>query len=307
MYLAENKLVTSAPPRTFGTPLYNRGFSFTEGYKYGFNGQEKDNEIAGKGNTNTALHWEYDTRLGRRWNLDLIIKPWQSDYLCFSGNPIFKTDINGDDDIFDVNGHFLRSTKTGDNIKIQVSNTKTIYLSEAKFKLTTIKETDGSTREVGTKQSNSVIGNIVNHYSNSKANFTVEHDDGSYAASEPDKKTIHISTDKTGRTSPLLNNYHNFASAVLHEEIHRNNGDKGMPASDLSLKGASDHLDVYLKQMKDPSWSKTTPDYQKQMLNNVETLIGNINFQQNGKSSVDSDLSKQYRKEFDKLKSKDKK
>jgi hypothetical protein len=39
-------------------------------YRFGFNGQEKVNEIAGVGNHNTAEFWEYDTRLGRRWNLD---------------------------------------------------------------------------------------------------------------------------------------------------------------------------------------------------------------------------------------------
>jgi hypothetical protein len=37
-------------------------------YRYGFNGQEKDDEVCGSGNLNTAEFWEYDTRLGRRWN-----------------------------------------------------------------------------------------------------------------------------------------------------------------------------------------------------------------------------------------------
>lgn len=41
-----------------------------EAYPFGFNGQEKVNEIADVGNHTTALHWEYDTRLGRRWNLE---------------------------------------------------------------------------------------------------------------------------------------------------------------------------------------------------------------------------------------------
>ncbi|MFN9319572.1 MAG: hypothetical protein ACK58Q_03225, partial [Chitinophagales bacterium] len=39
-------------------------------YYFGFNGQEKDDEVYGAGNLNTAEFWEYDTRIGRRWNTD---------------------------------------------------------------------------------------------------------------------------------------------------------------------------------------------------------------------------------------------
>lgn len=67
-------------------------------YRYGFNTQERDDEIAGFGNIMTAEYWEYDTRLGRRWNLDPAFKlfPWQSPYLTFDDNPILKNDPNGD-------------------------------------------------------------------------------------------------------------------------------------------------------------------------------------------------------------------
>ncbi|MDP3929526.1 MAG: hypothetical protein Q8R57_10930 [Bacteroidota bacterium] len=45
----------------------------------------------------SAEFWEYDTRLGRRWNQDPIVKPNESPYLCFGGNPIFHNDPDGDD------------------------------------------------------------------------------------------------------------------------------------------------------------------------------------------------------------------
>jgi hypothetical protein len=35
-------------------------------YRYGFNGMEKDVEVAGNQNIYTAAFWEYDARLGRR-------------------------------------------------------------------------------------------------------------------------------------------------------------------------------------------------------------------------------------------------
>ncbi len=65
-------------------------------YLYSFNGQEKDDEIAGAGNINTAMFWEYDTRLGRRWNLDPKPDPSISSYASFANNPIWYTDILGD-------------------------------------------------------------------------------------------------------------------------------------------------------------------------------------------------------------------
>jgi RHS repeat-associated protein len=76
------------PGRTFNSPSY----------RYGMNGQEKDDEITGvSGATYTATHWEYDARLGRRWNTDPVVKDKESPYACFNDNPILKTDKEGDD------------------------------------------------------------------------------------------------------------------------------------------------------------------------------------------------------------------
>ena len=68
---------------TFGMIMLGRQIPSSE-YRFGFNGQEKTDEISGNGNHTTAEYWEYDTRLGRRWNLDPVKKPWQSDYACLA-------------------------------------------------------------------------------------------------------------------------------------------------------------------------------------------------------------------------------
>ena len=65
-------------------------------YRFAFNSQEKTDEIAGAGNHNTALFWEYDTRTGRRWNRDPKPTVGISDYACFGGNPISISDVLGD-------------------------------------------------------------------------------------------------------------------------------------------------------------------------------------------------------------------
>ena len=68
-------------------------------YRYGFNGQEKSDEIKGEGNSYTAQFWEYDPRIGRRWNVDPILKPYESSYASFANNPIWITDRLGNDSV----------------------------------------------------------------------------------------------------------------------------------------------------------------------------------------------------------------
>jgi RHS repeat-associated protein len=68
-------------------------------YRYGFNGQEKSDEIKGAGNSYTAEFWEYDPRLGRRWNVDPHASryPSLSGYCAFANNPINVIDPDGAD------------------------------------------------------------------------------------------------------------------------------------------------------------------------------------------------------------------
>lgn len=94
----------------FGSQMPNKTYTnlaFMDGYKYGFNGQEQDNEIYGAGNSTTALYWQYDARLGRRWNIDPKPNALFSPYSTFSNNPMFYTDVLGDTVyVFDDNGIF---------------------------------------------------------------------------------------------------------------------------------------------------------------------------------------------------------
>ena len=64
--------------------------------RFGFNGQEKSDEIKGEGNSYTAAFWEYDPRVGRRWNLDPKPTVGISLYSAFTNNPILYSDPLGD-------------------------------------------------------------------------------------------------------------------------------------------------------------------------------------------------------------------
>jgi hypothetical protein len=75
-----------------GMALPGRSFN-QNAYRYGMNGQEKDDEIFN--GAYTAEYWEYDSRIIRRWNTDPVVKPWESSYACFRNNPIYYSDPSG--------------------------------------------------------------------------------------------------------------------------------------------------------------------------------------------------------------------
>ena len=66
------------------------------GYRYFFNGQEADNEALGDGASFSAEFWQYDSRLGKRWNVDPKNQRSNSVYSCFTNNPMWLVDADGD-------------------------------------------------------------------------------------------------------------------------------------------------------------------------------------------------------------------
>ena len=75
-------------------------------YRYGFNGQEKDDEIKGEGNSLDFGERLFDPRVGRWWSTDNYLKPWLSPYQFASNNPVNNLDPDGNDEI-----HFYYRTQ----------------------------------------------------------------------------------------------------------------------------------------------------------------------------------------------------
>ena len=67
------------------------------GYRYFFNGQEADNEVLGEGALAGYEFRQYDTRLGRWWGVDPMVRsfPGESPYAFCYGNPLIAKDCNG--------------------------------------------------------------------------------------------------------------------------------------------------------------------------------------------------------------------
>lgn len=68
----------------------------TDAYRYGYQGSEKDDEIAGNGNSYTTFFRQLDPRLGRWFSPDPVFQPWQSAYTSMDNNPINLNDVMGD-------------------------------------------------------------------------------------------------------------------------------------------------------------------------------------------------------------------
>src|SRR5690606_35298 len=68
-----------------------------DNYRFGFNGQEKDNEVKGVGNSLDFGARIYDSRLGRWMSLDPLATKYPSltPYNFTGNNPIFFVDRDG--------------------------------------------------------------------------------------------------------------------------------------------------------------------------------------------------------------------
>ena len=79
----------------FGVELDGRTVS--DGYRFGYQGSEKDDDVKGEGNCYTTEFRQYDPRLGRWLSVDpeTVDYPRHSSYAAFENNPIYFIDPNG--------------------------------------------------------------------------------------------------------------------------------------------------------------------------------------------------------------------
>jgi hypothetical protein len=79
---------------TFGMEMPGRKWQGTsDKYRYSHNSHEREDAIFE--GAQSAEYWMYDSRIGRRWERDPVVKPWESPYAAFSNNPIVFADPKG--------------------------------------------------------------------------------------------------------------------------------------------------------------------------------------------------------------------
>ncbi|HRP90822.1 MAG TPA: DUF1990 family protein [Edaphocola sp.] len=176
-------------------------------YRFGFNTQEKVNEIAGVGNHNTAFFGELDTRLARRWNLDPKPNPSWSSYSVFLDNPIYNSDV-----LLDTPSHTPQTGKC-EGCKVEKLEDGD-YFSDAQDQKYTLKMT-GVTQSQFDKfkaQMSLDPGIIIN---NSKAKYDLIDRDGSYGVTKGDHFDIKITPDNGSVQVSAVVNKPNFLSVTV--------------------------------------------------------------------------------------------
>ena len=78
--------------------MSGRYFAGSQGYRYGYQGSEKDDEVKGSGNSYTTEFRMLDPRIGRWLSIDPLSDnfPWQTPYCSMDNNPIYYADPKGD-------------------------------------------------------------------------------------------------------------------------------------------------------------------------------------------------------------------
>ena len=250
-----------------------RKFSSGGAYRYGFGGMEKSNEVKGEGNSYTASYWEFDPRLVRRWNIDPKVKPDRSPYDAFSNNPIVKIDPNGDDDFWSIDKKTGKAqlvkqddAKTHD-IRVQVGD-KFLKLSELEVDWKNEKMVNGLSDIVATYVS---IANL-------KFKYNCDHESGEFkggagiangnlfgktnpdilAFFNPEDESMYLNV-INGKIAPGSNDAYNLMSSFQHENKHKE--DFLNKQNNKAEYTFGDHTDVYIFQLSQDIFSKTTDDF----------------------------------------------
>lgn len=275
---------------SYGSPLSGRTFTSDTSmkYRFGFNKQEKDDEVYGEGNVTTAEYWEYDARLGRRWNLDPVFKEWQSPYLCLSNAPIWRMDPKGDDDFFNADGTFRKHEDNGSNYIYINENVGKVekYIKLTNFNFQVDKNGNGTT------ESNKIFSNIADHYSpKGKDNFSYEIERRDpYASTTIDDKKILLSVDAKGHLYDLMGNANNLKSILVHERFHQR--DKTKTGDITTASYSRGEINAYLHQFIDPSFEATTKDFKKEMINQCEGYLDGLDMVTSKNGSPSEEVTK---------------
>lgn len=99
-------------------------------YRYGYQGSEMDNEVAGEGNSYTTHYRLLDPRIGRWRSLDpkMAKYPNKSPYISMSNNPVIKIDPNGDDDYYYAAGKYLGTWDDGTKSRVIKASERMAYI-----------------------------------------------------------------------------------------------------------------------------------------------------------------------------------
>ncbi len=259
------------------------------GYKYGFNGMEKDDEIKGSGNSYDFGARMLDVRLGKFLSADPLASwaPGWSPYRYGFDNPINCTDPTGlweDHWQVDDDGNATLLDTEGDDIYVNdqllsdfdftgkesaLSSIGTYYHNQAGGSSLFNDKISVLNYENYSLSGSSNWGLDTKPYNGQSAPRAFAYSSKQYGTADD---RIVLPTDG-GHVSTLLNNKFNFQSILSHEDIHL-----GQPLDKYSFSeyGTYFELDAYKGQMQHSSWGNTTGSFKRSMLLNANDYLNNL-------------------------------
>jgi RHS repeat-associated protein len=131
-YLAD--VLSTSDYYPFGSVMAERAYTTANGYRYGFNGKESDNEVKGAGTQYDYGFRIYDPRLGKFLSVDPLTQsyPWYTPYQFAGNKPILAIDLDGLEEA-------IPKVQSGTDVQIKKTDDNTVkgkIISTVEFKFT---------------------------------------------------------------------------------------------------------------------------------------------------------------------------
>ncbi len=188
----------------FGMITVGRSWSLGSSYRYGFNGQEEEDEISGDGNSNDFEFRNYDSRLGRFKSVDPLSAkyPMYTPYAFAANQPIHSGDIEGLENPDDKNTTVTTDINSSDKSNIDNNQSNWTFSAQPGW-VTNI---------------DFVVGSTSGNYLFNKESTGIEGSFSAYDSKENYKKLEGDQANKYLFTAKNEGNGFMITSGVLHDK-----------------------------------------------------------------------------------------
>jgi RHS repeat-associated protein len=227
---------------SFGSEIAERSYEVVKPlYRFGFQAQEKDNEIYGKGNTYYFKFREHDARIGRFWSVDPLAAkyPWNSPYAFAMNRLVDGIELEGKE--WRSSGKFF-DYMTGKyqinyDIKVKVMSADPIEVKTQDAAINTFNAYKWQTEDILSNRnasgsfSDPIINVNINHSENATIYLIIHGQglvpfDGGYV---------------NGLTKGVGDSYFNSQVAEIHVSIYSSNGFASTLAHELAHTAGLSH------------------------------------------------------------------
>ena len=238
------------PTRNYSNPVY----------RYGFQGQEKDNEIKGIGNSINYKFRMHDPRVGRFFAVDPLAKkyPWNSSYAFSENRVIDGVELEGLEFFYTADGKFLGKFGKSNTIRVtDISNVKLFLKKEISLK-TLVSINSVSIIKMPDYVKTNIYTSIFHH-----KNVIVKSGNVNFGIAQSNYLENQIILDNS--QGNLYADYYNVKSSAYKEFLHFKD--------DMSKSAHYRDLIRHLPVLKTNVFKKTTRKYKKLFLQSAASFL----------------------------------